>query len=314
MSSRKVAVAIAVAALIALVGWSARDASVREESPEAVSQRHEAIHEPAGLLKSAASSVQKGVDSARRALSQAGLFSSGPAFEQIPSMPPGLHLMPLDQQQMPEEVRHKILEELRNLRETGSTSGGRKTHEFAQTDYLSRQLQAKGYDSLVRDLAIIPSNLIGALGGGWELVGADVQAKLVTGLGWSGFGQVVRAPSSNRMVELSEMQFDVLGGDGAVISPEIFNGTVGQHPATIEVVRDDDGSELFTFSWIVADRRFSMSTKGLTRDEAAAVALRISQAREGMPHNGWQQPYEYNEENPLHRYTRMRMKPSPGKP
>lgn len=99
---------------------------------------------------------------------------------------------------------------------------------------LARRLVEQGLDGLVAQLAITPSALASLLGPPFRWVGADVQGKAVAKLGRVGFFQVFQAPSTDQWVERSERQYDVLGGDGAVISPEFFNGSVLQHPAITE--------------------------------------------------------------------------------
>lgn len=226
--------------------------------------------------------------------------AGGPA-----SGPPGVSYASLEQQDLPDEVREKLGTAAKALKETGSLSGGRRTHEFAYVDHFAQQLREKGWANLMRDLAITPTDLAVALGQGFLLVGADVQGKDIDKLGRAGFFQVYRA-NSDRWAELSEEQLDGLTGDGTVISTEMLNDTVGSYPATVEQLMDD-AALLVNVEWVVNERLMSLSTRNMPKEQALALALRVSQSVEAMPHRGWRAAYEYDDDNPLHRVTRARL-------
>lgn len=212
--------------------------------------------------------------------------------------------LPLDQQQLPDDWKQLLRDQLRNLRETGSLSGGKVTHEFSLLGPMANNLRSQGIDKLRSQLAIQPSDLGRVLGPAFQLVGADVQGKLVEGMGAAGFFQIQRNPTTGQMVELSENQLDVLGGDGTVIAPEFQNETVGQFPATLEHLVDRDGAPLHNLQWVAKDRTFHLTTRNMTADETRQVAAAISQRFLALPFDGWRQRYEYDPENPVHRVAR----------
>lgn len=217
---------------------------------------------------------------------------------------PGVKYLSLEQQQLPAEWKQHLRDQLRNLRETGSLSGGKVTHEFSLLGPMADNLRHKGIDKLRSQLAIQPSDLGRVLGPSFHLVGADVQGKWVEGLGAAGFFQIQRNPTGNQMVELSENQLDVLGGDGTVIAPEFHNDSVGQFPATLEKVLDRDGTPLHNLQWAAKDRTFHLTTRNMTADETRQIAAGITQRLMAMPFEGWRQRYEYDPENPVHRTAR----------
>lgn len=253
-----------------------------------------ATSDPTGTFAGQASATGSGIVSASTAAASAG----------IPQIERGVKYLPLDQQQLPQDWKQLLREQLRNLRETGSMSGGKVTHEFSLLGPMADNLRSKGIDKLRSQLAIQPSDLGRILGPAFHLVGADVQGKLVEGLGAAGFFQIQRNPTTGQMVELSENQLDVLGGDGTVITPEFQNETIGSFPATLERLVDRDGTPLHNLQWVAKDRTFQLTTRGMTADETRHVASAINQGFMGMPFDGWRKRYEYDPENPLHRTAR----------
>lgn len=234
-----------------------------------------------------------------------GFFSSGRSPSSPPALPPGVSYLPLELQQLPEDVKEQLRGAAEALKKTGSLAGGRRTHEFAQVDYFVQQLREKGWGRLLQQLAITPTDLAGALGHEFLLVGADLVGKEVGQLGRAGLYQVLRS-HGQQWVELSEEQLDVLSGDGTVIAPEMINGQVGEYPATIEHLTDHRGEVLINLQWIVRNRSLFLTTKNMQAEQSLGLARAITRGIEAMPHEGWRVPYAYDGDNPLHRITRAR--------
>lgn len=222
----------------------------------------------------------------------------------VPEVQRGVHYVPLEQQQLPAEWKAHLREQLRNLRETGSMSRGKITHEFSLMGSMSASLRRKGWEKLMSQLAIQPSDLRQVLGTSFVLVGADVQGTEIEGRGAAGFFQVLRHPTTGQLIELSENQLDVLMGDGIAFSPEFQNDRVGQIPATLEQLADSDGAAVHNLQWAARNRTFHLTTKGLPADEVRRVAQEVTQRLVAMPFDGWRRPYDYDPENPLHRIAR----------
>lgn len=112
--------------------------------------------------------------------------------------------------------------------------------------------------------------------------------------------------SGSQWAELADDQLDVLGGDGVVVHVDFHNEKVGNYPATLESLPDKDGAPLYNLQWWVKDRSFFMTTRNVNKDEALALAGRISRQMEALAHDGWRTAYDFAPENPAHRLVRSR--------
>jgi hypothetical protein len=204
---------------------------------------------------------------------------------------PGLQLVPIEQQWLPPEIRAKALQALKNFKETGSINGGKKTHEFARMNYMSRRLEQVGIADLVSKLAITPIHLAQIAGGDFVLVGADFSGKLIEERGFTGFFQIAQSASDARMVELLQDQREHAAGDTQIIDPGFINYDVFGYPATLEQLRDTDEAPLINLRWQMRDRRFSMTAKNLQMDDVIVIAQRITEQFKMLPNDGWKKPY-----------------------
>jgi hypothetical protein len=219
-------------------------------------------------------------------------------------MKPGIHIVPLDQQPLPAEWKEEKRQQIRNLRDKGSMSGGKVSHEFERVGVLTDHLRKNGIEKLRALLGIQPTELGTVLGGSFTLVGADATGKDVERMGRAGFFQIYRNPTTDQMVELSELQYDVLSGDGAVITPELHNDRVGVSPATTEELADDRGATLVNVQWMSKDRAFHLTARNMPREQARQLAQSVNQGFMSMPFGGWRELYEYDRNNFLHRTAR----------
>jgi hypothetical protein len=103
------------------------------------------------------------------------------------------------------------------------------------------------------------------------------------------------------MVELSENQLDILGGDGTVLAPEFHNDQVGNFPATLEQLDDPQGSPLHNLQWVAKDRIFHLTARNMSTDEVRQLAAAITQRFVAMDHGGWRTAYDFDPANPMHR-------------
>lgn len=218
---------------------------------------------------------------------------------------PGVRYGRLADLPLPDALREKLHAELQRLKDTGSSSGGNVTHEFASVDDAAKQLRELGLGQVLGTLAITPTSLADALGDGYALVGAEASGKEIPGRGRAAYYQVWRKGAS-QWVELAEDQLDVLGGDGAAVTIDFHNEMIDGYPATMETLRDSQGAPLHNLQWWVKDRSFFMTTRNLGKDQALAAATRISMQLAAMPHDGWREPYSFDPENPAHRIVRAR--------
>lgn len=232
-------------------------------------------------------------------------IASEPGLD-VPAIPePGVRYGRLADQPLPEALKYKLRAELQRLRDTGSGSGGKVTHEFASVDDAAKQLREWGLGPMVSALAITPTQLSSALGEGFALIGADTSGKEIPGRGRAAFYQVWRS-GTNQWVELAEDQLDVLGGDGSVVNVDFHNQRVANYPATLESLQDKDGSPLHNLQWWVKDRSFFLTARNMSKDEVIALAGRISHQMEALAHDGWRTAYDFDPENPAHRRVRSR--------
>lgn len=302
MKRKLVYLTCAIAGLAAVLGWltvSDRPLDIDDISASITGRSPR----PAAMAPIEAASI---------AMAMASGAASGASSPSMPVIERGVNYVPLDQQQLPDEWKQHLREQLRNLRETGSLSRGKITHEFSLLGPMADNLHRKGIDKLRSQLAIQPSELGQILGPTFLLVGADVQGKLIEDRGAAGFFQIHRNPANSQMVELSENQLDVLVGDGTVLAPELQNDTVAGVPATMEKLVDKDGAQVHNLQWAARNRTFHLTTKNMTIDETRQVAAGITQRLGAMPFDGWRALYEYDPENPMHRIARPEAK-EPGR-
>jgi hypothetical protein len=237
---------------------------------------------------------------ADRAPSPEPLASASQSWHLQPRMQPGVSYVPLEQQALPDDVKKLLRENFDRLRATGSSSGGVVTHEFMMADELEKKLRKDGLAKIQASLAITPSELGAALDESFRLTGADSQGKNVSKMGWAGFFQLHKSDDGNRWVELSENQLESAVGDATVFAPELLNERVLDSPASIESLRDKDGSWLFNLQWAAKDRVFHLTTRNMSRQEATQLAARVTQAFLAMPNDGWRTPYLLDPSNNFH--------------
>lgn len=217
---------------------------------------------------------------------------------------PGISYRSVEQLDSDPALQQQMYEDLENFRRYGSLGKGWVTTEFTATTELKKALEAKGLPSMLAGLAFQPVLLSELLVGEVSLAGAVEQGKMVSDLGWAGLFQSALHKDGVRQLELSEVQEEFAVGDSVEVIKEFLNGTVGDVPATIQRMLDEQGAKVFTIEWSELNRTFSLSTKAYDEAEAMELARRIQQRYRELPYAGWRQPYRLDPQRPWHRMAK----------
>lgn len=235
-----------------------------------------------------------------------------PGLENLPAVTwqelvegtPGIGFRSIKQLDDDPALMQQMQEDLENFRRYGSIGQGRVTTEFTATDELRKALEANGLPSMLAGLAFQPVLLSDLLPGEVSLIGAVEQGKMVADLGWAGLFQSALHKDGVRQLELSEVQQEFEVGDSVEVIKEFINGTVGDVPATIQRMSDEQGASVFTIEWSEKGRSVSLSTKAYEEAEALELARRIQQRYRELPYAGWRQPYRLDPQRPWHRMAK----------
>lgn len=199
------------------------------------------------------------------------------------------------------ELLRQVKEELDNFKKHGSIGKGKTTIEFENTQDLKEALGKKGISALINGLAFNPTQISNIAGSGFSMIGADDQGKMIPGRGWNGFFQSYEDATTARQLELSESQIETLLGDETEVIEEFLNDKVGDVRASVQVMKDDQGRDVYSIQWNDGDRSFTLNTKSFSREESMALALTILERYRLLPYKGWKTPYFLDPNNPLHR-------------
>lgn len=200
----------------------------------------------------------------------------------------------------------QLKEDLDNFKKHGSIGKGRTTIEFENTQELKEALSRKGINSIVDGLAFNPVHLVNVAGSGFVMIGADDQGKMISGRGWNGFFQSFEERATGRQIELSESQIETQLGDETEIIEEFINDKVGDVRASVQVMKDGEGNDVYSIQWNDGDRSFTLNTKSFSRGEAMALSAVVLDRYRMLPYRGWKTPYALDPNNPLHRIAIQR--------
>lgn len=195
----------------------------------------------------------------------------------------------------------QVKEDLDNFKTYGSIGKGKTTIEFENTQDLKEALSKKGISALINGLAFNPTQISNIAGSSFSMIGADDQGKMIPGRGWNGFFQSHEDTANGRQLELSESQIETLLGDETEVIEEFLNDKVGDVRASVQVMKDDHGRDVYSIQWNDGDRSFTLNTKSFSREESMALASTILERYRLLPHKGWKTPYFLDPNNPLHR-------------
>ena len=245
---------------------------------------------------------------------ETSIVSQNEAYENLPevdlneifSRNRGIHYRSIEEIDYDHTLMKMLREALHNFKQFGSTSGGKVTTEFANAESLKESLSQKGEHAILHGIAINPVQLANILGPSFQLVGANDQAKFIPNLGWSGYVQFLSDATNNRHVELSEEQLETELGDGADSIIEFNNALVGNTPAFLQMVKDENGYSVHSMEWHDGERVFILATKNFVESSVVSLAKQIQDSYRMLPHGGWKTPYRLDPSNPLHRLAIQR--------
>lgn len=204
------------------------------------------------------------------------------------------------------ELLKQLKEDLDNFKKYGSIGKGKTTIEFERTKDLQESLSKKGITSIVNGLAFNPTQIVNVAATEFSLIGADDQGKVIPDRGWNGLFQSFEDSATGRQIELSESQIETLLGDETEVIEEFLNDKVGDVRASVQVMKDSGGSDVFSIQWDDGDRSFTLNTKSFSREESMALATTILERYRMLPYKGWKTPYVLDPNNPLHRIAIQR--------
>jgi hypothetical protein len=216
----------------------------------------------------------------------------------------GVSFRSIEQLDYEPALMQQMYEDLESFQRYGSIGKGRVTTEFTATAELRKALEANGLPSMLAGLAFQPVLLPDLLSGEASLIGAVEQGKRIEDLGWAGLFQSALHKDGVRQLELSEVQEEFAVGDSVEVIKEFLNGTVGDVPATIQRMLDEQGARVFTIEWTEKNRTFTLSTKAYDEAEALELSRRIQQRYRELPYAGWRQPYRLDPQRPWHRMAK----------
>lgn len=184
-------------------------------------------------------------------------------------------LTSIDSSNYPDEMKRAFREASNNLKIKGSFSGGKVTHEFVSDAFLKRRIsELGGLDGVRKKLSYSSVDLASVLPG-MDVVGADRTGVFTPEKGWGSAFYLLNERNGTRRIELSEIY---LGNNDTNLKK--FSDNVNEYiagvPATVERLYDSNRKEIINVHWASGGRDFSISTLNMSREEAMAIAERIS--------------------------------------
>lgn len=199
------------------------------------------------------------------------------------------------------ELLKQVQEDLDSFKKYGSIGKGKATIEFESTQDLKDALSKKGISALINGLAFNPTQIQNIAGSSFAMIGADDQGKMIPDRGWNGFIQSYEDSATGRQLELSESQIETLLGDETEVIEEFLNDKVGDVRASTQVMKDEQGRDVYSIQWNDGDRSFTLNTRSFSKEDSKALATMILERYRLLPYKGWKTPYFLDPNNPLHR-------------
>jgi len=97
--------------------------------------------------------------------------------------------------------------------------------------------------------------------------------------------------TNNRHVELSEEQLETELGDSADSITEFNSALVGNTPAFLQTMKDENGNNVHSIQWHDGERVFILITKNFEESSVVSMAKQIQDNYRMSPHGGWKTPY-----------------------
>lgn len=201
---------------------------------------------------------------------------------QIESPNNGVEYISIDNSGLPIDEINTLKRDFDNLKRLGSYSGGKVTHEFAQTPYFRwALLKNRGLNHILAKLNFTPIDIGALLGDNFKLIGADYSGAFNKGK----FNSIFRTyeSRSGKKVEINEMYLNPENNVRLTIYIESINFNLLGHPATFQQLTSADNKDIFDLDFNINRRAFSISSEGLSHDEFLQLAIKIANAAEENP-------------------------------
>lgn len=187
----------------------------------------------------------------------------------------GAEYISIDNSGLPLDEINTLKRDFDNLKKLGSYSGGKMTHEFAQTTYFRwALLKNGGLNHILAKLNFMPINIGTLLGEDFKLIGADYSGAFNKGK----FNSIFQSyeSRSGKKVEINEMYLNPDNNVRLSIYIESINFDLLGHPATFQHLTSADDKDIFDLDFNINKRAFSISSEGLSHDEFLQLAVKIA--------------------------------------
>lgn len=194
----------------------------------------------------------------------------------------GAEYISIDNSSLPIDEINSLKRNFDNLKQFGSFSGGKMTHEFAQTTYFRwALLKNGGLNHILAKLNFTPIDIGTLLGEDFKLIGADYSGAFNKGK----FNSIFQSyeSRSGKKVEINEMYLNPENNVRLTIYSESINFDLLSHPATFQQLTSADDKDIFDLDFNINKRAFSISSEGLSYDEFWQLAVKIVKAAEENP-------------------------------
>ncbi|WP_394260743.1 hypothetical protein [Moraxella boevrei] len=168
----------------------------------------------------------------------------------------------------------KLKQDYKNLREYGSYSGGKITHEFRLSDDVKVALWRNGgWEKILKNLNFVPTDMGQILGNDFVLKGGDYAGALHD----NKFNSVFRyyENSKGARFEMNEMYLAPQNNYSLDVYEESINFYVSGYPATLETLKNAENKTIYNLDLNTNDRVFSITTEDVRYSELLQVAEHI---------------------------------------
>lgn len=192
-----------------------------------------------------------------------------------------IHYVGIEKSGLPASEIAKLKQNFANLNSKGSYSGGRITHEFANTTALKMALVKNGgLARMIAKLNFVPTDIGKVLGEDFKLVGADYSGALNEGK----FNSIFRSYDSaeGKRLEINELYLTPDNDYSLEVYKESINFNLQGHLATLQQLKNAD-KDVYNLDFHVNKRAFSISAEGFSYaefiDTSVAIAELANQAQ-----------------------------------
>ena len=176
---------------------------------------------------------------------------------------------------LPPEEKSELLRKFNNLNVYGSLSGGKITHEFKYTQkYKSELEKAGGYNKLEQQLAFKPTPLNNYIDNSLKLVGAVTSGTYTENKGFNSLFRTYDNGNGTKL-EINEMYLNPENNMSVEVYKESINHYIGNYPATIERLKDENGTPITNLSWNTKDRNYMLTASNMNEVELDNLAKNI---------------------------------------